>query len=72
MYSQTEIQIQVTESLERARFRVNHVSNCGEETATVFMSRRHPKSKHSTQYAEVDSAGLVNGLELNAFLSTLN
>jgi hypothetical protein len=62
----TEFQNQVVDALAKERFEVNR--NDGD---SVFMSRRNPKLRHQTQYAEVDSLGFVNGLPISAFLKTL-
>jgi len=67
--SLTAIQNQVTDSLASRGFHINTVSDCGEDEATVFMSKR--VKPYSTRYAEVDAQGLVNGVALTEFLGSL-
>ena len=62
----TEIQNRVVKLLSNHRFLVD--VNTGD---SVFLSRRHPKIRSMTQYAEVDANGRVNGMDLVAFLKTL-
>jgi hypothetical protein len=66
----TLIQNQVTDALARKGFNINSVSDCGDDEATVFMSKRI--KSYSTRYAEVDARGLVNGVALTEFLGSLN
>jgi hypothetical protein len=64
----TPIQNQVSDALARKGWHVNSVRDCGEDEATVFMSKRI--KSYSTRYAEVDARGLVNGVSLTEFLGS--
>ncbi len=73
MYEYSEIQQQLVNKLESLKFRVNHHSQTqDEEFPTIYLSRKNPSIRFSTQYAEIDGDGLINGMTYENFIRSLN
>jgi hypothetical protein len=72
MYQYSPAQEQLVNKLEKLNFQVNHHSQTEDEKfPTIYMSRRNPKARYSTQYAEIDENGAINGASLEDFIEIL-